>query len=208
MKYRLMLAILIVFAAGCQGGNQASSNDTKERAKVQDSAIEHQQRQMSDQQRADYLATLAADIPEVKDASALVIGDFAVVGIQVDENLERADVGLIKYAVSEALKYDPLGANAVVVADPGLSARVRELGEDFRSGRPIAGILNELADITGRVIPQVPGDIIDDPHEKAKVKSGNRQDDGQNRSLEENQEKQSNYHLKQENTNRQGMNQP
>jgi len=65
-----------------------------------------------------HLANLAANVPNVNNATAVALGKFAVVGIDVDKDLDRSKVGSIKYSVAEALKKDPYGANAVVVADP------------------------------------------------------------------------------------------
>ena len=61
-------------------------------------------------------------------------------------------MGTIKYSVAESLKNDPHGARAIVVADPDMNARLREIGEDIRKGEPIEGVMNELADIAGRLI--------------------------------------------------------
>ncbi|MGO4887929.1 YhcN/YlaJ family sporulation lipoprotein [Anaerobacillus sp. MEB173] len=106
---------------------------------------------------AKHLIDLATGIPDVDDATALVIGDFAVVGIDVNEKLDRSDVGAIKYQVAEAFKDDPMGANAIVVADPDVNVRLREMQKDIENGRPIAGIMDELAAIVGRMMPIVPG---------------------------------------------------
>ena len=63
------------------------------------------------------LVELATSIPNVNDATAVVIGRYAIVGIDVNSKLERSQVGSIKYSVAESLKKDPYGANAIVVAD-------------------------------------------------------------------------------------------
>ena len=86
-------------------------------------------------------------------------GKWAVVGIDVNAHLDRPEVGVIKYSVAEALKEDPQGANAIVTADPDIVQRLREMNADIRQGRPIAGIAEELADIVGRLIPQLPRDV-------------------------------------------------
>ncbi|MCK9911627.1 YhcN/YlaJ family sporulation lipoprotein, partial [Microbacteriaceae bacterium K1510] len=57
------------------------------------------------------------------------------------------------------LKEDPQGAAAVVTANPAVVQRLREMSEDIRNGRPIAGFAEELADIVGRIIPQTPRNV-------------------------------------------------
>lgn len=130
----------------------------------------------------------------MNDATAVVIGDYAIVGIDIDANIERSEVGSIKYSVAESLKHDPHGANAMIIADPDLYARLQEIGEDIRTGQPIEGIMNELSDITGRLIPEIPADIVD-PNTKQETEAPKQQmNEAENKQLEKKQQEQSNYH--------------
>jgi YhcN/YlaJ family sporulation lipoprotein len=108
----------------------------------------------SPQAIAERLVRLATKIPQVKGASAISVGPYTLVGINVDPTLDSGRVGTVKYAVAEALREDPQGSRALVTADPDIVQRIRELNEDVRSGRPIAGILKELGEIVGRIMPQ------------------------------------------------------
>lgn len=148
MKLVISLFLLLMFVTGCSQASQP--------APPQNQTNIQQTRSTS---KADHLAQLATRVKGVEKATAVVVNKIAVVGISVDEKLERSRVGTIKYSVAESLKEDPLGATAFVTADPDLVQRVREMNEDIRNGRPIAGIVEELADITGRLIPQTPTDI-------------------------------------------------
>jgi YhcN/YlaJ family sporulation lipoprotein len=113
----------------------------------------------SSQATADRLVQIATRVRNVKGATAVVIGKFAVVGIDVDAHLDRPEVGVIKYSVAEALREDPQGATAMVSADPDIVQRLREMTADIQRGRPVAGFAEELADIVGRIIPQIPYDV-------------------------------------------------
>ncbi|MDQ0217216.1 YhcN/YlaJ family sporulation lipoprotein [Peribacillus cavernae] len=161
MKKLSSIAIVFLFIAGCNTNDNASEkqNNNKNVAQVKNSTIEENNKQSS-QQIARRLVDLAVQVPHVNDATAAVLGDYAVVGIDVDANVERSEVGTIKYAVGEALKNDPYGADAAIVADPDMNARIREVSQDIQNGQPVRGILNELSDITGRIIPDVPGDAL------------------------------------------------
>ena len=53
---------------------------------------------------ADHLASLAASVPGVNDATAVVVGKYAIVGIDVKAKLDRTRVESIKYSVAESLK--------------------------------------------------------------------------------------------------------
>lgn len=95
----------------------------------------------------------------VEDANCVILGNTAVVGIDVDGELERARVGTIKYAVAEALRKDPEGIDSIVTADADVTERIKEIGEHIRQGHPISGFASELADMVGRIIPQLPKDV-------------------------------------------------
>ena len=43
-------------------------------------------------------------VADVNDATAIVIGKYAVVGIDVKDDLDRSKVETIKYSVAKALK--------------------------------------------------------------------------------------------------------
>ncbi|MNI12721.1 Sporulation lipoprotein [compost metagenome] len=107
-----------------------------------------------------HLENLAKQVEGVKGAHCVVLGNTAVVGIDVDSKLERARVGTIKYSVAEALRKDPDGAGSIVTADVDLNQRLTEIGNKIRQGHPVSGFATELADIMGRIVPQLPTDTI------------------------------------------------
>lgn len=114
---------------------------------------------MPNDQRILHLKTLAKQVEGVEDANCVILGNTAVVGIDVDGELERARVGTIKYAVAEALRKDPEGVDSIVTADADVTERIKEIGEHIRQGHPISGFASELADMVGRIIPQLPKDV-------------------------------------------------
>lgn len=107
-----------------------------------------------------HLENLVKQVDGVKGAHCVLLGNTAIVGIDVDSKLERARVGTIKYTVAEALRKDPDGAGAIVTADVDMSQRLTEIGNKIRSGHPVSGFTTELADIIGRIVPQIPYDTI------------------------------------------------
>lgn len=64
-------------------------------------------------EQADHLAKIARRVNGVANANCVVLGNTAIVGIDVDGKLERADVGTIKYSVAEAIHKDPDGLNSL-----------------------------------------------------------------------------------------------
>ncbi|WP_059052158.1 YhcN/YlaJ family sporulation lipoprotein [Paenibacillus senegalimassiliensis] len=113
---------------------------------------------LTDRDKQIYLEELVTKVPGVQGAHCVIMGKTAVVGIDVDSKLERARVGSIKYTVAEALRKDKHGANAIVTADIDLNQRIAEIGQKIREGHPISGFATELADIIGRIVPQMPSD--------------------------------------------------
>ncbi|CAM4045682.1 YhcN/YlaJ family sporulation lipoprotein [Lederbergia lenta] len=159
-KFSLIIMLLFILSACTQNNAEPNIQQNEvlpQGVSVKDSHINlNDNKNLSDEEKADHLVNLVASIPNVNNATAVVIGDFAMVGIDVDADLERSKVGSVKYSVVESLKHDPHGANAMVIADPDLYARLKEVGEDTRNGKPIEGIMNELSDIAGRLMPDVP----------------------------------------------------
>lgn len=120
-----------------------------------------------------HLEQLAMNVEGVEGAHCVIIGNTAIVGVDVDGKLERSRVGIIKYSVAEAFRRDPYGVDAFVTADLDISSRLAEIGQDIRQGRPIAGFAEELADMMGRIIPQVPRDLgPEDPDPNAQQQRG------------------------------------
>jgi YhcN/YlaJ family sporulation lipoprotein len=183
----------VMLTAGCSMNNngEESKEHTKNNlTKVNNTTIQETDR-YTGQQTANRLTGLAESVPQVNDATAVVLGKYALVGIDIDADIERSQVGTIKYSVGEALKNDPHGANAIVVSDPDLYARIREAGEDIKKGEPVRGILNELADITGRVIPEVPGDILTPTPQKVMDDEKNSMDSNERKQIDKEQNNQS-----------------
>lgn len=112
-----------------------------------------------------HLENIVKSLPQVEDAHCVVFGNTAIVGINVQPGLDRARVDSIKYSAAEALKKDKYGVNSLVTADLDLDQRIREIRDDINNGRPLAGFAEELGDIIGRIMPQIPRDInpVDQP---------------------------------------------
>ncbi|WP_141431322.1 YhcN/YlaJ family sporulation lipoprotein [Bacillus sp. 03113] len=193
MKTIFVLTSVLMIITGCVANNKATEPKKENLITVKNSSIQEVDRETG-QKISKHLVNLATSIPNVNDATAVVLGKFAIVGIDVDRNIDRSEVGSIKYSVAESLKKDPHGARAVVIADPDVNARLKEISEDIQNGKPIQGIVNELSDITGRLMPEIPADMIDPKPKNAVEKPKNKLEGSEKQSLEEKQEKQSNHY--------------
>lgn len=156
-----LVSACFLLLLGCQPANKPPANEAapppevnQDRPQAVKQTAPERRENRSAQERADYLADLATEVPNVKGATAVVAGRYTIVGIDVDQTLDRSRVGTLKYAVAQAIKEDPHGANALVTADTDVVQRLREMNEDIRQGRPVQGFMEELADIAGRIAPQ------------------------------------------------------
>jgi YhcN/YlaJ family sporulation lipoprotein len=178
MRTLLLIMIGLCVVAGCSrtSNNGASSPRTQSQTQSQTQLHSPNQPQLQSQngslhtqqaspnvtmnamQVAAHLEQLATSIPNVQHAHCVVFGKTAIVGIDVPGNLPRANVDNIKYSVAEALRKDPLGANAIVTADMDLDQSLKNIRQEVMNGRPIAGFADELGRIIGRIMPQLPKD--------------------------------------------------
>lgn len=162
MRFFVVFFLVIALVAGCTNvntnTNSSSPSNQDQKVRVQQSIPPKPEINNSDDV-AERLEELAKSVPDVTEANCVVIGDTAIVGINVAGNLERARVGTIKYSVAEALRKDPVGIHAIVTADIDIGNRLREMNTDIKNGHPVSGFTQELADIFGRIIPQLPRDI-------------------------------------------------
>ncbi len=161
MLLRSLLAVsLCLLMAGCGSGSRNNISPSPHNNNGMTTQQTHPRTlaEVDNNQVAAHLEALAQSVPGVNKAHCVIMGNKAVVGIDVDEHLERSRVGTIKYSVAEAFRKDPYGIDAIVTADMDLSGRLKEIGADIRRGRPIAGFAEEMADIIGRIVPQVPRD--------------------------------------------------
>lgn len=167
VKFVFVCLLLMALMTGCGQSpqNDAASPDTKQN-QIHVQQIAPPKQPIDDPEAvADRLEKLAASIPQVESAHCVVFGNTAVVGINVNKDMDRARVGTVKYSVAEALRKDPYGVHAIVTADMDLGQRLRDIRDNVRAGRPIAGFGEQMADIIGRIMPQLPRDIQSTPVE-------------------------------------------
>ncbi|TXL67563.1 YhcN/YlaJ family sporulation lipoprotein [Cerasibacillus terrae] len=155
----LVLIIGVTLLSGCMQTNEEKSlqseNDNNRFVQVKQSD-QSGKANRSNEQIANHLANIAAQTPNVEDSAAIVAGPYAVVGIDVDQKLNQSRVGTIKYTVSEALRDDTYGKTAVVIADGDINQRIRNMGDKISQGYPVQGVIEELAAIIGRYMPDLP----------------------------------------------------
>lgn len=156
MRYFFFTTFILftMIISGCMG--QQTSEQSNEQIPLTNKLSQTNDAPLSNNEIASHLANIASDVPHVNDAVAIIAGPYAVVGIDIDEQAKRQEVGSIKYSVSEALRDDPYGKTAVVIADGDIVERLREMRAHIQDGEPASGIAEELAGIVSRYMPIFP----------------------------------------------------
>jgi YhcN/YlaJ family sporulation lipoprotein len=163
MSFKRTLTTLLISSLlmGC-GVSKGSSSNAQGQTNVQEvkQTLPNQQNNLSNQAVAHRLASIAQGIKGVNSATVVVLGGYSVVGLNIDPHLGRHQTGNIKYAVANALKTDPYGTNALVTSDPDIIQRLKDMNTDLQKGKPIKGILNQLALIVERLVPDASHDFL------------------------------------------------
>ncbi|USK35551.1 YhcN/YlaJ family sporulation lipoprotein [Bacillus sp. F19] len=204
MRNFVFSALFILLALTACSVNQGSQGDTPEDQNGKPinvrNTVNEPVEKKSGEQISKRLVNLAGRVPGVNDVSAVVLGKYAVVGIDVNSELDRNKVESIKYAVAESIQHDPYGANAVIIADADTTVRLREMGKDLQQGQPVGGILDELAAIVGRVMPEIPNDMLNNNNNnqnRPTEQDNDQLNEKEQKELDREQEDQSQDHLNQ-----------
>lgn len=189
MRNSTWVLLAFILLAACQSNDEPVAEKQEKVEYVKQSVRTPENETRSATQIAKHLVTIAKQVPDVTDATAVVTGKYAVIGIDVNEKLDRSRVSSIKYTVAEALQKDPYGANAIVTADADLVYRLKRMATEIKRGHPIGGVMEELADIVGRLVPEVPGNI--NKSEREPTRNNDKQlPSEEKKQLKEQQEKQ------------------
>ncbi|WP_200965721.1 YhcN/YlaJ family sporulation lipoprotein [Insulibacter thermoxylanivorax] len=169
MRWLIAVICTAVLLTGCgkQNNDETSPPPDDSRQIQVKQSVPPKKEIKNPQEVAERLADLAASIPEVHEATCVVLGNTAIVGVDVSGVLDASQIGTIKYSVAEALRTDPYGVHAIVTADMDLYQRIQNIAAEVRAGNPVSGFANELAEIIGRIMPQIPSDIITPEEEPA-----------------------------------------
>jgi len=195
LPFKIMWLTVILLLAACGNQQEETALPTDEQNSDRIVQVKNSDptklENLSNNEIASRLANIAVDVPNVNDAAAIVAGPYTVVGIDVDKDLDRSRVGTIKYSVTEALYHDPYGKTAVVVADADVTERIRGMANKISQGHPVQGVVDEIAAIVGRYMPEFPVD-----RNRAQEPDQNKElmDEESEQKLDNIEDEQSNHH--------------
>lgn len=128
------------------------ADDQKEGGETgQDNAIGTSER-MEDM--AENAVDAAGDVEGVAAANVVVLGNTALIGVDLDKDIEKEKVDDIKNKIDQAVKEkDKRIKNTSITADPDLATRIKKVTTGISEGRPISESWDELTDIFKRMTP-------------------------------------------------------
>lgn len=105
------------------------------------------------------LATKLADnvkkVNGVKNATVVVSGSTAFVGLEIEPVIEDKKTNEIKSKAAKSVKNTDSSIKTVhVTTDPNLITRIKKIASGIMSGKPISSFSNEIAEITRRITPK------------------------------------------------------
>jgi YhcN/YlaJ family sporulation lipoprotein len=103
---------------------------------------------------AQNLAKEAAKVNGVKDATVVITGNTALVGLDLAANTPTQQINSIQEQVANTIKQaDQRIKNVSVTADADLTTRIRNIGQEIANGKPISGFAQEIDDLIKRIGP-------------------------------------------------------
>ncbi|GAW29800.1 MAG: YhcN/YlaJ family sporulation lipoprotein [Bacillota bacterium] len=102
---------------------------------------------------ADDIADAVSRIDGVNKASVVVVGNVALIGLDLKAGIEGTKVEAIREKAATTAKRDPRIVNAVVETDPDAVGRIKKIAAGVRQGRPISEFFDQISEFFKRLKP-------------------------------------------------------
>jgi len=104
--------------------------------------------------RAEDVAESATKVDGVKRAYVVVIGNTALIGLDVDKDIEAKQTTDLKQQVEKRVKKENKAIEVTsITADPNLVERIKRIADGIAEGKPLTSFLDEIAEILRRISP-------------------------------------------------------
>lgn len=105
-------------------------------------------------EKADKIAERIKKLSNIENASVLISGNTAIVGVDIKNNVEGQLTKDLKQRIENIVKKaDNDIENVSITADPDLFTRISNMAEDITNGRPISGFAEQFEEILRRIAP-------------------------------------------------------
>lgn len=153
VTFLILGAFFISLFAGCSAQKKPEPERVtprEEKAPV----VDENRTQARARDAADDISRNVLNIRGVKSAYVVVMGNVALIGINITEGKQEKGVNTVKNEAAERAEADKRIVRAYVSTDPDVVARIREINENVRKGRPITDYLDEIGEIIQRMTPK------------------------------------------------------
>ncbi|PKM82831.1 MAG: hypothetical protein CVU89_01435 [Firmicutes bacterium HGW-Firmicutes-14] len=96
----------------------------------------------------------AESVEGVEKAYTVAVGNTVLIGFDLEAGKQELGIAKIKNRVAEKAEADPRIVRAYVSSDPDITARIREISDNIRRGRPVTEYLDEIGEIIQRLTPK------------------------------------------------------
>lgn len=94
------------------------------------------------------------DLEGVKNSTVILSGNTALVGVDIDQNLEGKVTDDLKRKIEKIVRNtDKNIENVGITADPDIFERIKNMARDVRNGAPIKGFGKEIEEMFRRIVP-------------------------------------------------------
>ncbi|MCR2042822.1 YhcN/YlaJ family sporulation lipoprotein [Anaerosalibacter massiliensis] len=106
--------------------------------------------------RAENISRKVADLNDINSCTTVITGNTALVGIDMENNVEGRVTDDIKRKVEKTVKDADNNITTVsVTADADLYKRLSNMARDIRNGKPVSGFADEIQEILRRITPNM-----------------------------------------------------
>lgn len=99
---------------------------------------------------ADTMADLAANVNGVDDATVVIAGGNAYVGLDLDDKVQRNEAERVERNVYNALNRYVNRYNVTITSDADMFGRLRDIGDGIRDGAPLDRYQNDFRTFDNR----------------------------------------------------------
>ncbi|WP_427338479.1 YhcN/YlaJ family sporulation lipoprotein [Caloranaerobacter sp. DY30410] len=169
-KNKLLIAlftftmIITIFTYGCRKAEKPNlPSPNQEDRNIIDNEIERKDLDVVEEKsdkalstRAEKIADSIVDLPGVDDATVVITGNTALVGVDIEEELEgKVVTDLKKQIVTRVKQIDKNIKNVTVTADPDLFERIDDIAQEINRGRGMSEFTDEVKEIIRRITPSM-----------------------------------------------------
>jgi YhcN/YlaJ family sporulation lipoprotein len=156
-KFALAITVLLVFslfaAVGCARAPEQRPAPPPQQTPQPNNDI-GRNNVAETQETAQRLSDVAERVTGVRGATVVINERTAMVGLNLDPDLEITETQLVKQRVEDRIRdAEPRMDRVVVTADPDLVAQIERLGKNVVQGRPVSEFTREFSTLLTKITP-------------------------------------------------------